>query len=134
MAASDEPTFCHGLCYPKYFLSGLDTIQNRFYPFPPIYAITAAQYADLKYAYSLADVDESVLFPFLYGRGAPFGRGTVPRYRGLMSVVCPTSDEDHMAFSPSSRLLSSILPEELISPIVRVPEFVRPSKPSGLGM
>jgi dual specificity MAP kinase phosphatase len=110
-AVDDEQRIHHGLCYPKDFLSGLEIIQNRPAPHTPIYAITAAQYARLKYAYSLADVDDSVLFPFLHGlegdniaqnlffshtrgRDGQTAYATLPRYRGLMSVACPIEDED----------------------------------------
>lgn len=109
-AVDDEQHIHHGLSYPKDFLSGLEIIQNRPAPHTPIYAITAAQYAQLKYAYSLADVDDSVLFPFLHGLEGDnvaqnlffsHTRGrdgqpahALPRYRGLMSVACPIEDED----------------------------------------
>jgi dual specificity MAP kinase phosphatase len=110
-AVDDQQRIHHGLSYPKDFLSGLEIIQNRLVPHTPIYAITAAQYAQLKYAYSLTDVEDSVLFPFLHGLEGdnvaqnlffshPRGRDgqpahpTVPRYRGLMSVACPIEDED----------------------------------------
>ena len=110
-AVDDQQCIDHGLSYPRDFLSGLEIIQNRLAPHTPIYAITAAQYAQLKYAYSLTDVEDSVLFPFLHGLEGdnvaqnlffshPRGRDgqpahpTVPRYRGLMSVACPIEDED----------------------------------------
>ena len=107
----DEQHIHHGLSYPRDFLSGLEVIQNRPAPHTPIYAITAAQYAQLKYAYSLTDVDDSVLFPFLHGlegdnvaqnlffshtrgRDGQPTHAILPRYRGLMSVACPIEDED----------------------------------------
>lgn len=101
----------HGLHYPEHFLEGLEVIQNRPAPHTPIYALSAAQYAQLKHEYSLADVDDSVLFPFLHGlegdnvaqnlffshsrgRDGQPTHATVPRYRGLMSVACPIEDEE----------------------------------------
>lgn len=101
----------HGLRYPEHFLEGLEIIQSRPAPHTPIYALSAAQYAQLKYEYSLADVDDSVLFPFLHGlegdniaqnlffshtrgRDGQPAHATVPRYRGLMSVACPIEDEE----------------------------------------
>lgn len=101
----------HGLRYPEHFLEGLEVIQNRPAPHTPIYALSAAQYAQLKHEYSLADVDDSVLFPFLHGlegdniaqnlffshsrgRDGQPAHATVPRYRGLMSVACPIEEED----------------------------------------
>ena len=57
----------HGLDYSPGFLDSLDIIQPRAAPHAPIYALSAAQYAQLYTQYSLADVDDSVLFPFLHG-------------------------------------------------------------------
>ncbi|KAF8313681.1 hypothetical protein DL93DRAFT_2167787 [Clavulina sp. PMI_390] len=56
-----------GLRYPPGFIESLDVLQHRPAPHTPIYALSAAQYAALKYEYSLADVNDSVLFPFLHG-------------------------------------------------------------------
>ncbi|KAG9103789.1 tyrosine/serine/threonine protein phosphatase pps1 [Ceratobasidium sp. 370] len=112
----------HGLVYPSpAFLTSLPVIgSDRPAPHAPVRALTAAQYAELAHAHSLADPDDSVLFPFLHGvegdnlpqnmffasaSGASRTRGSqhlgppdIPRYRGLVTVLCDeyddTDDED----------------------------------------
>ncbi|KAG9096554.1 tyrosine/serine/threonine protein phosphatase pps1 [Ceratobasidium sp. UAMH 11750] len=112
----------HGLVYPSpAFLTTLPVVgPDRPAPHAPVRALTAAQYADLAHAHSLADPDDSVLFPFLHGveganipqnmffasaSGASRTRGSqqlgppdIPRYRGLVTVLCDeyddTDDED----------------------------------------
>lgn len=107
---AEQATF-HGLVYDQSFLDSLNVLQNRPAPHSPIYTLTAAQYAKLYSQYSLADVDDSILFPFLHGlegdnvaqnlffahtrgRDMHATQPKVPRYRGLMSVACPMEDEE----------------------------------------
>ncbi|KAG8763632.1 tyrosine/serine/threonine protein phosphatase pps1 [Ceratobasidium sp. 428] len=107
----------HGLVYPSpSFLGALPVIgPDRPAPHAPVRAITAAQYDDLVHGHSLADPDDSVLFPFLHGvegdnlpqnmffasaSGASRTRGSqhlgppdIPRYRGLVTVLCDEYDD-----------------------------------------
>ena len=101
----------YGLVHPPNFTEGLTVLQKRPAPHTPIYAISAKQYAQLVEKYSLADVDDSVLFPFLHGlegdnvaQNLFFSHSRVrdglptqvqaPRYRGLMSIACPVDEDD----------------------------------------
>ncbi|QRW03750.1 Dual specificity phosphatase, catalytic domain [Ceratobasidium sp. AG-Ba] len=84
-------------------------------PHASVRALTAAQYAELAHAHSLADPDDSVLFPFLHGvegdnvpqnmffasasgasrtRGSQLGPPDIPRYRGLVTVLCDEYDDN----------------------------------------
>ena len=77
-------------------------IQDRPAPHSPIRSINAQQLAQLEHQYALADVDDSVLFPFLHGlegnnhaqnsffnharRVGDGSRPKLPKYRGLIRV------------------------------------------------
>ncbi|QRV89537.1 Dual specificity phosphatase, catalytic domain [Ceratobasidium sp. AG-Ba] len=108
----------HGLVYPSpSFLTSLPVVgPERPAPHASVRALTAAQYAELAHAHSLADPDDSVLFPFLHGvegdnvpqnmffasaSGASRTRGSqqlgppdIPRYRGLVTVLCDEDDDN----------------------------------------
>ncbi|KAF8717927.1 Dual specificity phosphatase, catalytic domain, partial [Rhizoctonia solani] len=107
----------HGLVYPSEFLGSLPVVGvARPAPHASVRALTAAQYAELAHAHSLADPDDSVLFPFLHGvegdnqpqnmffataSGASRGRGSqhlgppdIPRYRGLTTILCDDNNDD----------------------------------------
>ncbi|KEP54633.1 dual specificity protein phosphatase PPS1 [Rhizoctonia solani 123E] len=112
---SSRPT--HGLVYPPQFLNSLPVVGvARPAPHASVRALSAGQYAELVHAHSLADPDDSVLFPFLHGvegdnqaqnsffasaSGASRGRGVqhlgppdIPRYRGLTTILCDDEDEE----------------------------------------
>jgi len=107
----DADAQVHGLHYSPGFLASLPILHNRPSPHTPIYTLTAAHFVKIQHAYSLQDVDDSVLFPFLHGlegdnlaqnlffshararEGLP-PHVSVPRYRGLVSVACPAEDDD----------------------------------------
>lgn len=102
--------------FPPGFLAGLPVVgAARPAPYAAVRGLTAAQYAELAQAHSLADPDDSVLFPFLHGvegdnlpqnmffasaSGASRGRGNhlgppdIPRYRGLVTVLCDDDDDE----------------------------------------
>jgi dual specificity MAP kinase phosphatase len=98
----------YGLSYSPDFIASLPTLLSD----PRIRAITAAQYSHIYSQYSNADVPDSVLFPFLHGlegdnqaqnqfflasQPAP-----VPRYRGLVSVVCTEDPGDSIELPSGS--------------------------------
>ncbi|CAE6427188.1 unnamed protein product [Rhizoctonia solani] len=115
----------HGLVYPSDFVTALPVLGvPRPAPHGSVRALSAGQYAELAHAHSLADPDDSVLFPFLHGvegdnlpqnmffasaSGASRGRGTqhlgppdIPRYRGLTTILCDDDDEDEARLTDSS--------------------------------
>ncbi|CAE6429245.1 unnamed protein product [Rhizoctonia solani] len=115
----------HGLVYPTGFVGELSVVGvARPAPHTSVRALSAAQYADIAHAHSLADPDDSVLFPYLHGvegdnqpqnmffasaSGASRGRGgqnlgppDIPRYRGLTTILCDEEEEDETRLSDSS--------------------------------
>ncbi|KAJ1307294.1 hypothetical protein OPQ81_001404 [Rhizoctonia solani] len=111
---SSQPS--HGLVYPNGFLNSLPVVgAPRPAPHASVRALSASQYAELAHADSLADPDDSVLFPFLHGvegenqaqnmffasasgasrgRGAHLGPPDIPRYRGLTTILCDDSEDE----------------------------------------
>ncbi|CAE6457060.1 unnamed protein product [Rhizoctonia solani] len=118
---STRPT--HGVIYPNGFLNSLPVVGPlRSAPHASVRALSAAQYAEIAHAHSLADPDDSVLFPYLHGvegdnqpqnmffasaSGASRGRGVhlgppdIPRYRGLTTILCDDDEEEEAHISDS---------------------------------
>lgn len=95
-----------------------DCLQNVIQSDPPIYGITADQFARIEHLYASTPLPNDMLFPWLHGvdgksyqQNLFFGvrRSLVPRYRGLTVVH---ADEACHQFA---RLVHSVLPNEIVS-------------------
>ncbi|KAK0485049.1 hypothetical protein IW261DRAFT_1460251 [Armillaria novae-zelandiae] len=86
-------TAVHGLDYSESFLMSLPTVPASSSPIP---LLTPEQLADLHHSHLVSHAPDNVLFPFLHGlEGSNPAQNMffsssddVPRYRGLMTVVC----------------------------------------------
>ncbi|TFK49727.1 hypothetical protein OE88DRAFT_372753 [Heliocybe sulcata] len=112
------PDDVHGLTYPPAFLPSLPALS----PHPdPVRVLSAAQFADMHFRYTMSHAPDSVLFPFLHGLedgsdalraffgSASFGNANsarnavrVPRFRGLLWVATDLPSSPPPS-SPSSR-------------------------------
>ncbi|KAK0205084.1 hypothetical protein DFS33DRAFT_730967 [Desarmillaria ectypa] len=89
-------TAMHGLNYSKSFLMSLPTVPALVPCTSPIPLLTPEQLAELHHNHLVSHAPDHVLFPFLHGlEGSNAAQnmffssnGEVPRYRGLMTVVC----------------------------------------------
>lgn len=102
---SDDAATVHGLTYPPTLLDSLPVVRLRQDPYPPIRALTAAQFSDLHLSHLTAHAPDHVLFPFLHGlegdneqQNAFFSssrpKGDVPFFRGLVWVACDEDEEE----------------------------------------
>ncbi|SJL09975.1 uncharacterized protein ARMOST_13357 [Armillaria ostoyae] len=86
-------TAVHGLDYSESFLMSLPTVPACSSPIP---LLTPEQLAELHHSHLVSHAPDNVLFPFLHGlEGSNPAQNMffsssddVPRYRGLMTVVC----------------------------------------------
>src|SRR5882762_5571073 len=105
----------HGLSYPTNFLHSLKVLTPRPSPHQPIRLLPLSHFCDIHLRSTLSHAPDGVLFPFLHGLegsnqaqntffastmggrwggGGGMGVGSVPRFRGLVWVVCEEDLED----------------------------------------